>query len=62
MAAVASMTGFAAASATAPRATLTLELKTVNARFLELAIRLPDELRALDAGFIRHFPIRGVSA
>jgi uncharacterized protein (TIGR00255 family) len=49
MAAVASMTGFAAASATAPRATLTLELKTVNARFLELAIRLPDELRALEA-------------
>ena len=50
MAAIASMTGFAAASAAAPRATLSVELKSVNARFLELGIRLPDELRALEAG------------
>jgi uncharacterized protein (TIGR00255 family) len=50
MAAVASMTGFAAASAAAPRATLSVELKSVNARFLELGIRLPDELRALEVG------------
>jgi uncharacterized protein (TIGR00255 family) len=50
MAAVASMTGFAAASAATPRATLSVELKSVNARFLELAVRLPDELRALEAG------------
>jgi len=49
MADVASMTGFAAASAAAPQATLSVELKSVNARFLELSIRLPDELRALEA-------------
>ena len=47
---VASMTGFAAASAAAPQATLGVELKSVNSRFLELTIRLPDELRALEAG------------
>ena len=50
MGAVASMTGFAAASAATPGATVSVELKSVNARFLELAIRLPDELRALEAG------------
>jgi uncharacterized protein (TIGR00255 family) len=49
MAAIASMTGFAAATAATPRGTLSVELKSVNARFLELAIRLPDELRALEA-------------
>jgi len=50
MGAVASMTGFAAGSAGSPRATVSVELKSVNARFLELGIRLPDELRALEAG------------
>ena len=50
MGAVASMTGFAAAGAATPGATVSVELKSVNARFLELAIRLPDELRALEAG------------
>jgi len=50
MAAVASMTGFAAGSSATPRATVSVELKSVNARFLELAIRLPDELRSLEAG------------
>jgi len=44
------MTGFAAAGAAAPGAALSLELKSVNARFLELGIRLPDELRVLEAG------------
>jgi uncharacterized protein (TIGR00255 family) len=50
MSAVASMTGFAAASAATPRASVSIELKSVNARFLELGIRLPDELRTLEAG------------
>jgi uncharacterized protein (TIGR00255 family) len=50
MAAVASMTGYAAGSAATPRVTVSVELKSVNARFLELGIRLPDELRALEAG------------
>jgi uncharacterized protein (TIGR00255 family) len=50
MAAVASMTGFAAGNSATPRVTVSVELKSVNARFLELAIRLPDELRSLEAG------------
>ncbi|HUD24864.1 MAG TPA: YicC/YloC family endoribonuclease [Burkholderiaceae bacterium] len=49
MAAIASMTGFAAATAATPLGTLSVELKSVNARFLELGMRLPDELRALEA-------------
>jgi len=44
------MTGYAAGSAATPRVTVSVELKSVNARFLELGIRLPDELRALEAG------------
>jgi len=50
MAAVASMTGFAAASAATSRVTVSVELKSVNARFLEVAMRLPDEMRVLEAG------------
>lgn len=49
MTTVSSMTGFAAAGGAAPQATLSVEVKSVNARFLELAIRLPDEMRALEA-------------
>jgi len=43
------MTGFAAARVPAAQATVCVELKSVNSRFLELAIRVPDELRALEA-------------
>ncbi|HEX4597589.1 MAG TPA: YicC/YloC family endoribonuclease [Burkholderiaceae bacterium] len=50
MAAIASMTGFAAGNSATPRVTVSVELKSVNARFLELAMRLPDELRSLEAG------------
>jgi len=46
---VASMTGFSSARAAAPQLTLAVELKSVNSRFLELAVRLPDELRAFEA-------------
>ncbi len=51
------MTGFASASAEAPSATgaatatVTAELRSVNGRFLDLGLRLPDELRALEPGF-----------
>ena len=38
------MTGYAAASA----GSLNLELRTVNARFLDVQFRIPDELRALE--------------
>ena len=42
------MTGYAAASADSPRGTLSLELRSVNARFLDLQFRVAEELRALE--------------
>ena len=51
------MTGFASACAEAPSATgaamatVTAELRSVNGRFLDLGLRLPDELRALEPAF-----------
>jgi uncharacterized protein (TIGR00255 family) len=42
------MTGYALASAEHPRGALSLELRSVNARFLDLQFRVPDELRALE--------------
>jgi uncharacterized protein (TIGR00255 family) len=42
------MTGYAAASADSPRGRLTLELRSVNARFLDLQFRVAEELRALE--------------
>src|SRR5258707_13128062 len=43
-----SMTGYAAASADSPRGRISLELRSVNARFLDLQFRVADELRALE--------------
>src|SRR5262245_7649703 len=40
------MTGYAAASAASPGGTLSLELRSVNSRFLDLQFRVADELRA----------------
>ncbi len=40
-----SMTGFAAAAAELDGGSLTLELRSVNHRYLDLQLRLPDELR-----------------
>ena len=40
------MTGYAAASAGSPRGTLSLELRSVNSRFLDLQFRIADELRS----------------
>ena len=42
------MTGFAAAAAGTPRGRLSLELRSVNARFLDLQFRIADELRATE--------------
>jgi uncharacterized protein (TIGR00255 family) len=42
------MTGYAAVSAGSPRGALSLELRSVNARFLDLQFRIADELRALE--------------
>jgi uncharacterized protein (TIGR00255 family) len=43
-----SMTGFARRERQGPWGTLVCELRTVNHRYLEIALRLPDELKALD--------------
>jgi uncharacterized protein (TIGR00255 family) len=42
------MTGYAAASAESPRGRLSIELRSVNARFLDLQFRVAEELRALE--------------
>lgn len=42
------MTGYAQASAGSPRGTLSLELRSVNARYLDVQFRIADELRALE--------------
>jgi uncharacterized protein (TIGR00255 family) len=43
-----SMTGYAAVSADSPRGRLSLELRSVNARFLDIQFRIAEELRALE--------------
>jgi uncharacterized protein YicC (UPF0701 family) len=45
MAEVASMTGFADATQVTEFGSITVEMKSVNGRFLELSLRLPEELR-----------------
>jgi uncharacterized protein (TIGR00255 family) len=44
-----SMTGFARRECQGPWGMLTCELRTVNHRYLEISLRLPDELRSLDS-------------
>lgn len=44
-----SMTGYARAEAQGPWGRLSWELRSVNHRYLELSVRMPDELRALEA-------------
>lgn len=43
-----SMTGYAAASAEIDSGSLTLELRAVNHRYLDIQLRMPDELRAFE--------------
>ena len=45
-----SMTAFAAGSEDTPWGHLSLELRSLNHRYLELFIRLPEELRSLESG------------
>jgi len=45
---IASMTGFARREAEGPWGTLICEVRSVNHRFLEIGLRLPEELRNLD--------------
>ncbi len=44
-----SMTGFSAVAAELPGVSLTVELRSVNHRYLDLSIRLPDELRGQES-------------
>jgi uncharacterized protein (TIGR00255 family) len=44
-----SMTGFAAVAEELPGVALSVELRSVNHRYLDLALKLPDELRVLEA-------------
>jgi uncharacterized protein (TIGR00255 family) len=46
---ISSMTGFAAVAVELPGVALAVELRSVNHRFLDLQLRLPDELRGLEA-------------
>ena len=43
-----SMTGFAAAAAELPGISLAVELRSVNHRYLDVTLKLPDELRMLE--------------
>ena len=43
-----SMTGFAAATAELPGISLAVELRSVNHRYLDVTVKLPDELRLLE--------------
>jgi len=45
-----SMTGFAAVAAEWPGMALNVDLRSVNHRFLDLTVKLPDELRAIEPG------------
>jgi uncharacterized protein (TIGR00255 family) len=45
---IASMTGFARCEAEGPWGSLICEVRSVNHRFLEISLRLPEELRSLD--------------
>lgn len=48
-----SMTGFARAERASPAGLLAWEIRSVNHRFLEVGLRLPEELRASEAEFRR---------
>jgi uncharacterized protein (TIGR00255 family) len=45
---IVSMTGFAAVAAELPGLSLAVELRSVNHRFLDITLKLPDELRSLE--------------
>jgi len=45
---IVSMTGFAAVAAELPGLSLAVELRSVNHRYLDITLKLPDELRSLE--------------
>ena len=52
---IASMTGFARRETSGPWGSLICELRSVNHRFLESSLRLPEELRSLDPELRQQF-------
>jgi uncharacterized protein (TIGR00255 family) len=46
---IVSMTGFAAVAADLPGVAIAVDLRSVNHRYLDLQVRLPDELRGLES-------------
>jgi uncharacterized protein (TIGR00255 family) len=52
---ISSMTGFARREAAGPWGTLVCELRSVNHRFLETGLKLPEELRSLEPELRRAF-------
>jgi uncharacterized protein (TIGR00255 family) len=52
---ISSMTGFARRETSGPWGTLICELRSVNHRFLESSLRLPEELRSLDQEIRQQF-------
>jgi uncharacterized protein (TIGR00255 family) len=55
-----SMTGYGTASADHPSGGLSIELRSVNSRYLDLAFRLPDDLRALEPMLRESLSSRGL--
>lgn len=53
-----SMTGYAVATAELDTGSLSLELRSVNHRYLDLQLRMPDELRALEPMLREHISAR----
>lgn len=53
-----SMTAFASGERSTPSGTLGCELRAVNHRFLDIGVRLPDELRALEPTLREHIATR----
>lgn len=49
-----SMTGFAQVTGQSPMGPVQLEMRSVNARFLEISLRLPDELRSAEPMIREH--------
>lgn len=57
---ISSMTAFGAARAESSLGTITVELRTVNSRYLDIHLRLPDELRVVETS-LREQISRGLS-
>ncbi len=55
---ISSMTGYATRTLSTPYGTLTLELRAVNNRFLDIQLRLPDDFRSLEPKLREHIMLQ----